>query len=75
MAPAPIPAPRASGFTTTTDLPLYWCAYGPEGAPRLLVLHGGPGASHEYLLPQLLDLADSYELVFYDQRGDRKSVV
>jgi proline iminopeptidase len=73
MAPAPIPAPRASGFTTTTDLPLYWCAYGPEGAPRLLVLHGGPGASHEYLLPQLLDLADSYELVFYDQRGGGRS--
>jgi proline iminopeptidase len=73
MAPAPIPAPRASGFTTTTDLPLYWCAYGPEGAPRLLVLHGGPGASHDYLLPQLLDLADSYELVFYDQRGGGRS--
>ncbi len=73
MAPAPLPAPRASGFTTTTDLPLYWCAYGPEGAPRLLVLHGGPGASHEYLLPQFLDLADSYELVFYDQRGGGRS--
>ena len=73
MAPPPLPAPRASGFTTTTDLPLYWCAYGPEGAPRLLVLHGGPGASHEYLLPQFLDLADSYELVFYDQRGGGRS--
>jgi proline iminopeptidase len=73
MAPAPIPSPRTSGFTTTTDLPLYWCTYGPEGAPRLLVLHGGPGASHEYLLPQLLDLADTYELVFYDQRGGGRS--
>lgn len=73
MTPAPIPAPRASGFTTTTDLPLYWCSYGPEGAPRLLVLHGGPGASHEYLLPQLLDLADENELVFYDQRGGGRS--
>ena len=37
------------------------------------MLHGGPGASHEYLLPQLLDLADSYELVFYDQRGGGRS--
>ena len=73
MTPAPIPAPRTSGFTTTTDLPLYWCSYGPEGAPRLLVLHGGPGASHEYLLPQLLDLADENELVFYDQRGGGRS--
>jgi proline iminopeptidase len=73
MAPAPIPAPRASGYTTTTELPLYWCAYGPAGAPQLLVLHGGPGASHEYLLPQLLDLADSFDLVFYDQRGGGRS--
>ncbi len=73
MPPAPIPAPRESGFTTTTDAPLYWCTYGTPGAPRLLVLHGGPGASHEYLLPQMLDLADEHELVFYDQRGGGRS--
>jgi proline iminopeptidase len=73
MAPTPIPAPRASGFTRSTDVPLYWCAYGPEGAPRLLVLHGGPGADHRYLLPQFLDLTPEYELVFYDQRGGGQS--
>jgi proline iminopeptidase len=39
----------------------------------LLVLHGGPGAHHDYLLPHFLDLADSFELVFYDQRGGGKS--
>jgi proline iminopeptidase len=33
------------------------------------VLHGGPGAHHDYLLPQMLQLADTHELVFYDQRG------
>jgi proline iminopeptidase len=69
----PVPAPRSSGFTRTTERPLYWCAYGPSGAPRLLVLHGGPGAEHGYLLPQFLDLADEYELVFYDQRGGGRS--
>jgi proline iminopeptidase len=69
----PIPAPRDSGFTTTTPVPLYWCAYGPVGTRRLLVLHGGPGADHQYLLPQMLDLADDYELVFYDQRGGGQS--
>ena len=47
----PIPPPRASGYTATTNVPLYWCAYGEPGAPRVLVLHGGPGASHDYLLP------------------------
>jgi proline iminopeptidase len=73
VAPAPIPAPRASGFTQSTDVPLYWCAYGPQETPRLLVLHGGPGADHAYLLPQMLDLAREFELIFYDQRGGGRS--
>jgi proline iminopeptidase len=68
-----IPAPRASGHTSTTSVPLYWCAYGPEAAPRVLVLHGGPGAHHDYLLPQFLRLADRRQLFFYDQRGGGRS--
>ncbi|MEP7064971.1 MAG: alpha/beta fold hydrolase [Gemmatimonadota bacterium] len=48
---------------------LYHTAYGPEDAPQLLVLHGGPGASHDYLLPQMLELARDHRLIFYDQRG------
>ncbi|KAI1129715.1 Alpha/Beta hydrolase protein [Nemania abortiva] len=35
----------------------------------LIVVHGGPGACHEYLLP-LTDLASSMPLVFYDQIGN-----
>jgi proline iminopeptidase len=69
----PIPAPRESGFTQTTAVPLFWVRYGRVGAPLLLVLHGGPGAHHDYLLPQLLALGDEYELVFYDQRGGGRS--
>jgi proline iminopeptidase len=71
--PLEIPPPRASGFTTTTPVPLYWAAYGPAGAPRLLLLHGGPGAHHDYMLPQMLELAYDYELLFYDQRGGGRS--
>ena len=52
---------------------LYHTAYGPENAPRLLVLHGGPGASHDYMLPQMLALASDYRLIFYDQRGGGRS--
>jgi proline iminopeptidase len=52
---------------------LYHTAYGPEDAPRLLVLHGGPGASHDYMLPQMLALASDYRLIFYDQRGGGRS--
>ncbi len=69
----PIPPPRASGFTRSTPVPLYWAAYGRAGAPRLLVLHGGPGAHHDYLLPQMLVLAEKHEVIFYDQRGGGQS--
>jgi proline iminopeptidase len=65
--------PRESGFTKTTTVPLFWAAYGPATADRLLVLHGGPGAHHDYLLPQMLALAADRELVFYDQRGGGQS--
>jgi proline iminopeptidase len=68
-----IPPPRESGFTSTTPRPLYWAAYGERGAPRLLLLHGGPGAHHDYLLPQMLHLAREHELLFYDQRGGGRS--
>ncbi len=73
MAPHQIPAPRAEGFTTSTPIPLYWARWGPEGRDPIVVLHGGPGASHDYLLPQLLDLANSHDSLFYDQRGGGRS--
>lgn len=38
----------------------------------LLVLHGGPGASHDYLEP-LAKMADERPVVFYDQLGCGKS--
>ena len=71
--PKPIPAPREEGFTTTTSSPLYWAKYGRENAPKLLVLHGGPGADHLYLLPQMLHLGETHDLLFYDQRGGGQS--
>jgi proline iminopeptidase len=76
MSPRPIPAPTAYGTTRETDEPLYWTTYGAAGAPRLLVLHGGPGAHHDYLLPQMLALTEAAggrELIFYDQRGGGRS--
>jgi proline iminopeptidase len=71
--PQTIPPPREEGRTTATEVPLFWAAYGKPGAPRLLVLHGGPGADHCYLLPQLLHLGATHDLLFYDQRGGGKS--
>jgi proline iminopeptidase len=36
-------------------------------------VHGGPGADHCYLLPQMLRLGENYDLTFYDQRGGGRS--
>jgi len=46
---------------------------GDSAAPApLLVLHGGPGAAHDYLL-SLTDLADTRPVVHYDQLGNGRS--
>ncbi len=72
--PAPIiPPPRAEGFTRSTSLPLYWREDGPPDAPPAVLLHGGPGAHHDYLYPQCLALAGSHRLFTYDQRGGGQS--
>src|SRR6185436_3719560 len=41
----------------------------------VVVLHGGPAAHHEYLLPAFARLADQFHLIFYDQRGGGRSRV
>ena len=43
--------------------------------PLVVVLHGGPGVSHDYLLPQYDRLAIGRELLYYDQRGGGQSPV
>lgn len=45
-----------------------------EGPP-VIILHGGPGADHGYLLPGFDTLALGRELVYYDQRGGGRSPV
>ncbi len=40
-----------------------------------MVLHGGPGAHHDYPLPQYDRLATGRELFYYDQRGGGQSPV
>ena len=44
------------------------------GRPAV-VLHGGPGAHHDYLLPGFDALAEGRELLYYDQRGGGRSPV
>jgi proline iminopeptidase len=46
-----------------------------EGGPIVVVLHGGPGASMDYLRPQFDLLATGRTLLYYDQRGGGRSEV
>jgi proline iminopeptidase len=50
------------------DTHLFVRDVGPEDAPVLLVVHGGPGGNHLSLRP-LESLAPQYRVVLYDQRG------
>jgi proline iminopeptidase len=43
--------------------------------PAAVVLHGGPGADHGYLLPGFDALATGRTLIYYDQRGGGQSPV
>lgn len=49
-----------------------YCRTLGEGPP-IVVVHGGPDFDHTYLLPELDRLADSFRLVYYDQRGRGRS--
>lgn len=40
-----------------------------DGPATVVVLHGGPGATHSYLRPEWDRLAERYRVVYYDQRG------
>jgi len=44
----------------------------PDAPTPLVVLHGGPGATHDYLL-SLVDLGDDRAVVHYDQLGGGRS--
>ena len=59
------------GFVDANGVLIYYEALG-HGQP-LLIVHGGPGASHDYFLPYLLPLARTHRVVFIDERGSGKS--
>jgi proline iminopeptidase len=63
--------PLQEGFVDANGIMLYYMALG-RGEP-LMVLHGGPGASHEYFLPYLLPLARHNRVIFIDERGSGRS--
>src|ERR1035441_6470236 len=63
--------PQQEGFVDAHDIIIYYVSLGT--VPPLVVLHGGPGASHDYFLPWLLPLARTHRLIFIDERGSGPS--
>jgi proline iminopeptidase len=59
------------GFVDANGVMIYYISFG-HGEP-LMVVHGGPGASHDYFLPYLLPLARHHRLIFIDERGSGRS--
>lgn len=71
----PAPAPRTApappvreGKWKIRDTRLYVRDVGPEAAPAVVLVHGGPGGNHTSLRP-LEVLAPRFRVVLYDQRG------
>jgi proline iminopeptidase len=63
--------PIRDGFVDANGVMIYYMSTG-RGQP-LMIVHGGPGASHDYFLPYLLPLARYNRVVFIDERGSGRS--
>lgn len=64
------PVPR-EGQVPVGGASLYYREIG-QGKP-IIILHGGPSFDHNYLLPDTDRLAETFRLIYYDQRGRGKS--
>lgn len=65
-----VPEPTKAGFVPVKGGRIWYRINGTQhftkGKTPLIVIHGGPGFSHHYLLP-LVDLADERPVILYDQ--------
>lgn len=69
-------------YLTVNDTRLFFDTAGPglrpsrgvlAEVPTLLILHGGPGSDHSAVKAPLLPLADRFQLVWIDHRGNGRS--
>lgn len=60
-------------FHPQEDCTVYVREYGRPDRPTWVILHGGWGAEHSYLLDVFAGLESDFHLVFYDQRGSLRS--
>src|SRR5258707_4652506 len=63
--------PLQEGLVDAHGVLIYYVEIG-HGSP-LLIVHGGPGASHEYFLAWLLPFARTYRVILIDERSSGRS--
>ncbi len=61
---------KKEGFVKVLGFRIFYKTFGSKNSKsNLICLHGGPGATHDYILP-LADLAQyGFRVIFYDQLG------
>lgn len=78
-SPADLPCRGCSGeaqLVRVNGFDLYYRTLGQRGNnPPVVVLHGGPGMSSQTFKQGLDFLSDSYQVVYYDQRGSGNSQI
>lgn len=72
LAGPPARAAENTGHIAVPGGKVWYRTVGHGPKTPLLLLHGGPGAAHDYLLP-LRALADERPVIFYDQLGCGRS--
>jgi proline iminopeptidase len=74
-ATTPDSLPRWEGLVSTPDSVHLFTRVVGSGADTIIVLHGGPGFTLDYLAADLEPLAARHTLLFYDQRGAGRSTL
>lgn len=70
----PISQSHTGYLVGADDAKIYYRVIG-EGRDSVVVIHGGPGAGMNSIMPSIEPLAKDYVLIFYDQRGGGRSAL
>ncbi len=69
-----MPDSSTPGYVKVDGYRIYVRSFGPRGrAPPLLCVHGGPGSTHDYLLPHADLVRRGFRVIFYDALGCGRS--
>ncbi len=65
----------SKGYVTILGFRLFYKTFGKPDKGTIVCLHGGPGSTHDYILP-LADLTkQGYRVIFYDDSIGGKPLV